>query len=134
MQTQQTAPGVTPPLVCLLLGEFCVRRAVPRVNFSQYLSSRLALLSAEKPQRKRVPIRAHSGRKMDYLCITCPDTSWMFFKKKWFCHPAFPQVSAEKSRQKISPNSEGSMHDSLCPFLPNDSFPLCHLPYLGMLA
>lgn len=28
---------------------------------------------------------------MDYLCITCPETSWMFFKKKWFYHPALPQ-------------------------------------------
>lgn len=72
MQTQQTAPGVTPPWVCLLLGEFCALRAVPGVNFSQYLSSRLALLSAEKPQPERAPIRAHSGKKMDYLCLTCP--------------------------------------------------------------
>lgn len=100
MQTQQAAPGVTPLLVCLLLGEFCVRRAVPRVNFSQYLSSGLALLSAEKPQPERAPIRVHWGRKMDYLCRTCPHGCSL--KRNGFTIQHCLRVSAEKSQQGMS--------------------------------
>lgn len=77
-----SASGFSPRSVCLLLGEFCVHSAVPCVNFSQYFSSSLAVISAEKPQRKWVLLRLCSKKKMNYLSITCPDTSWMLFKQK----------------------------------------------------
>lgn len=108
--TANSASGLAAQSVCLLLGEFRVHRAVPRVSFSQYPSSSLAMISAEKPQPKWVPIRAHLEKKIDYLS--------RYFMDVLYGEIVLPSGIALKCLQRnpstgTSPNAEAGMHASL---------------------